>query len=422
MKSANKLLSIALSMLLIFAIAAPAAAEDAPSMDTVFAKGVIQWVNQELGKESVFVTTEVETLPEVILKISAETLLVDNQTGMPVQLETLEKGTEIAFYCSSAMTRSLTPQSAAIAILTNLGETTPAHYVKAGAVTQTEQGVRVLQEDGSIYVTVSEEIPISYYKNKMAATPQSITEGTQFLAWYDIVMETYPAQAYAQRVVIFPSVSTSGSTDIVELTDQTELPLCEFITPVVKQLEGELPPVMDAHYALPYMQKAVELGLIEQTPQDQWNQPISSEEMESILSTKVTSSQVPGLVAQLNALLTSSIEVCGQTVPGKTTVRNGVLMVPLRAVASQLGFSIQWDDRTSTASLDNGEVKTTVSLGLDSYYKASSQAIGLTAPVSYGAAPVLIDDLTYVPAELFELLSSNPDAVKVENGILKIQP
>lgn len=104
-----------------------------------------------------------------------------------------------------------------------------------------------------------------------------------------------------------------------------------------------------------------------------------------------------------------------------TVVENDVVLFPLRAVCEQLGFTVEWDGASNTISLDNGEVKTTLTIGLDSYYKQSSQAIGLTAPFSYGAAPTLIDDTTYVPCELLNLLYSNPDTAKIQDNALIIQ-
>ena len=61
----------------------------------------------------------------------------------------------------------------------------------------------------------------------------------------------------------------------------------------------------------------------------------------------------------------------------------------------------------------NGIAGLTVYLGADSYYTASSKAIGMSAPESLGAAAETVDNVTYVPAELFSLLLSNPDAVNI---------
>jgi len=81
-----------------------------------------------------------------------------------------------------------------------------------------------------------------------------------------------------------------------------------------------------------------------------------------------------------------------------------VVMVPIRAVAEALGFEVIWNEDRYSADLDNGVVKTTVEIGFDSYYMASSQAIGMSNPTSLGATPILRDGLTYVPAALFDIL------------------
>jgi hypothetical protein len=92
--------------------------------------------------------------------------------------------------------------------------------------------------------------------------------------------------------------------------------------------------------------------------------------------------------------------------------QNNQKMIPLRLVAEALGFEVTWDSSIRGAKLDNGSVKTTVVIGEDSYYKASSKAIGLTQSIELGAKPELIDNTMYVPAELFNLLYSNENAVK----------
>ncbi|MEG2584399.1 MAG: hypothetical protein RSA27_07830, partial [Oscillospiraceae bacterium] len=52
-------------------------------------------------------------------------------------------------------------------------------------------------------------------------------------------------------------------------------------------------------------------------------------------------------------------------------------------------------------------------------YRASSKAIGLTQAKPLGTSPRLIDDSTYVPANLFNLLFTS-ETVSVKDGILHI--
>ncbi len=120
---------------------------------------------------------------------------------------------------------------------------------------------------------------------------------------------------------------------------------------------------------------------------------------------------------------------------GKTVICNGVtlqdapalwqihgnLMVPLRHIAETLGFTVTWDEDGQSAHLDDGTVNTTVTIGLDSYYMASSQAIGMSAPTALGQAPLLIGgDRAYVPATLFGILACNMNCVSWDGQTLSI--
>lgn len=94
------------------------------------------------------------------------------------------------------------------------------------------------------------------------------------------------------------------------------------------------------------------------------------------------------------------------------------LMVPLRKTAESLGFKVDW--KGETISIDNGEVKTTLTMGEDKYYKASSQAIGLSQAIPLGAAPIVINGTTYIPVELFNLLYSNLGTVSFNDSEINL--
>lgn len=93
------------------------------------------------------------------------------------------------------------------------------------------------------------------------------------------------------------------------------------------------------------------------------------------------------------------------------------LMLPLRRVAESLGFTVTWDAQNAEVDLDNTVVKTAVTIGRDSYYMASSQMIGMSAPTPLGQAPVLKDGITYVPAEMFNILYCD-DAYTVKDNVI----
>lgn len=105
---------------------------------------------------------------------------------------------------------------------------------------------------------------------------------------------------------------------------------------------------------------------------------------------------------------------------GEAYEKNSHVMIPLRKVAEKLGFKVEWNGERQGVMLDNGEVNSTVYIGEDSYYMASSVAIGMSAPTSLGAAPELKGDLTYVPADIFKVLYCNDGAVKIDGETIVI--
>lgn len=90
---------------------------------------------------------------------------------------------------------------------------------------------------------------------------------------------------------------------------------------------------------------------------------------------------------------------------------NTVLMVPLRAISEALGFKVDWKDRS--AFVDDGQMHTTITIGKDEYSATTSVEglAGATGPFSLGAAPQIVDNRTYVPLQIFEILMGNVEGM-----------
>ncbi|PKM85035.1 MAG: hypothetical protein CVU86_04040 [Firmicutes bacterium HGW-Firmicutes-11] len=108
----------------------------------------------------------------------------------------------------------------------------------------------------------------------------------------------------------------------------------------------------------------------------------------------------PGQTAATKAVLVGQLD------------ENGFLTLPLRAVAESLGFQVTWNGEERSVLLDDGVVKTTLFIGEDSYFRASSQAIGITQTFQLGSAPTIVDSRTYVPASFFRFIHSDNGEVK----------
>lgn len=111
------------------------------------------------------------------------------------------------------------------------------------------------------------------------------------------------------------------------------------------------------------------------------------------------------------------IEVNGESVDALACV-----MVPLRAVAEPLGFTVTWDN--GGVLVDNGTIHTRVTIGVDQYVITTSKEdlVGMSAPFSLGAAPYVVDGVTYVPLGLFNALLGNREgAVALEENTIVIR-
>ena len=76
-----------------------------------------------------------------------------------------------------------------------------------------------------------------------------------------------------------------------------------------------------------------------------------------------------------------SVVVGGETLDlgeNAVYVSDGHLMISLRAVAEKLGFTVTWDAEYRGIALDNGTVNSKIAVGEDSYFAASSFAIGMS--------------------------------------------
>lgn len=160
---------------------------------------------------------------DIQLNLSADTLIVNNETGAAAALSDIKEGDKIYAYYSKAMTRSLPPQSACELILVGVGENTPASLHEVGTVSTNEEGMtEVLTADGSMIIRMDDKTTYAPYKTKNIVTKADLTEGTRFLAWYDIVAMSYPGQTYTQKVVILPAAATEETATETQATRETE--------------------------------------------------------------------------------------------------------------------------------------------------------------------------------------------------------
>lgn len=109
-------------------------------------------------------------------------------------------------------------------------------------------------------------------------------------------------------------------------------------------------------------------------------------------------------------------------IDGEETGVRACIMVPLRAVAERLGFTVTWNG-DGTILMDDGVMHATVTIGEDLYQVTTSdpELVGMSAPFSLGVPPYVVNGATYVPLGLFDaLLGSQQGAVTMEDGVISL--
>ncbi|MCF2669779.1 hypothetical protein JQM60_01340 [Butyricicoccus pullicaecorum] len=167
-------------------------------------------VKEILEQKAILVETE--DGQELQLNLSETTLFADASTGLPTGLVDVKAGDTVYAYYSPAMTRSLPPQSTCELLLTGVTEgKTVASLHTVGQIDRAEDGtISVLNAAGDMVIRMNDETAFSPFKTRNIVTSDDLRVGTRFLAWYDIVLMSYPGQAYTDRVVLLDPVTNQS--------------------------------------------------------------------------------------------------------------------------------------------------------------------------------------------------------------------
>lgn len=97
--------------------------------------------------------------------------------------------------------------------------------------------------------------------------------------------------------------------------------------------------------------------------------------------------------------------------PSAFVNEQGTVMVPLRALAEALGYELTWEPGTMTAGVGKA---ISLQIGNEDYIFARM------APIQLGAAPALVDGLTYVPITFFkEVIRAEEVSVDAQQIVIR---
>lgn len=144
--------------------------------------------------------------PEIALSLAKDTLILNAVDGSAMAVEDLREGEYVYAYVSPAMTDSLPPITTAAVILAAI----PADYaVPAYSIVEQvnvwEGRTSILMSDDVTYSMSDAELLPGPGFDGDTVTLADITPGCGLLAWYDMLAESFPAQAWPVKVMVIPS-------------------------------------------------------------------------------------------------------------------------------------------------------------------------------------------------------------------------
>ena len=216
MKNVKRMLTLALSVLTLAALPlAGVAADDepviAPPKEPQYLAEAVEVT--ETGKDYLLVKTEDG---QSVQLNTGDAWFVDNAAGTPVDAGSVKAGDHVFCYTSRATTMSLPPQRAAVCVLTNVGESTPATLLTVESSTA-EKDCMVL-DCGDVILRVPFEARVTPLMSRERLTATDLVKGTVLLAWYDVTTLSLPAQATTDRVVVLEKAEQSVPTEQTEKT------------------------------------------------------------------------------------------------------------------------------------------------------------------------------------------------------------
>ena len=171
---------------------------------------------QEIGRDEAGTITSLlltsERYGEYVMNISGETVWIDSGERTASDPATLQVGESVYVYHSPVSTRSLPPQSPAFAVVRNVPQDVgAAKYLEVEAVTQNEDGsATITTNNGGLWLTVEADASVTTYAGEKASLAD-LQVGSHVMAWYDIVLLSYPGQAGTDQLMLLPGAAEERS-------------------------------------------------------------------------------------------------------------------------------------------------------------------------------------------------------------------
>lgn len=183
--------------------ASPAITEKEIAVDSMLYYGTVKEILRDQNGVITQLHMNSELYGDYVMNLSPETFWIDGSSRMASDPSDLTEGEHLYVFHSSMVTRSLPPQSAALAIVRNIPMDAgcPQHHT-VEAVSLEDGQLKITTDHGGLVISADGKTGLSRYGTKAALRLSEIQPGDQLMAWYEAYAATDPGQTYAHHLML----------------------------------------------------------------------------------------------------------------------------------------------------------------------------------------------------------------------------
>lgn len=213
----QKLTVLMLSAAILCAVAVPAMA-GAPTVQSeqslpqsVLYYGQVREIGRDSQGEVVRLELDSESYGAYSMLISPETVWIDAGGRAASGSADLNEGEDVYLFHSPIAALSLPPQSTAFAVVRNIPQdmSCPHYHLVEEAAALEDGSVRITTDHGGLLISAGSDTGLSSYDGSSAPALSSLKPGMRIMAWYDVVLTSYPGQTYASHIMLLPQEAVS---------------------------------------------------------------------------------------------------------------------------------------------------------------------------------------------------------------------
>ena len=218
----------------------PALTQEETVPDSISYYGQIQEIGRDASGTITRLYLTSESQGDYVMHISPDTVWIDSGNYATSDPSDLETGEWVYVYRSPATAQSIPPQSTALAVVRNIPQDAgAAQYHQVEAVARNEDGsLTITTDNGGLMISVDSDTAFSTYSGA-AASMADVQAGDYVMAWYQVVMTSYPGQTYADHLMLLPAAEEVPGDDIPQ--DGTELTIVleeDMVLPTAGRMEN----------------------------------------------------------------------------------------------------------------------------------------------------------------------------------------